>query len=193
MKILTKDEYELKKERVIYDIKEGAIFIYPTDTIYGIGCNALDSGAVNKIRQLKNKSKAPFSVIAPSKEWILENCIINENAEEWIDKLPGPYTLIIPLKNKSCVAEEVLLGLDSIGIRIPDCWTSKIAKDLEMPIITTSVNKTGQAYMTSIEDLDADIKNNIDMIFDDGEKQGSPSTMIHLEKEELEIKERTKK
>ena len=74
-----------------------SIFIYPTDTIYGIGCNAEESKLVEKIREIKNRDKKPFSIIAPSIKWILENC---ETTEKEISKyLPGPYTLILKKKN----------------------------------------------------------------------------------------------
>ena len=91
---------------------KGAVFIHPTDTIYGIGCNAEVSSAVRKVRQLKARATNPFSVIAPSLEWINENCVVTKEADEWLEKLPGPYTLILKLKN-NCVARSVNSGLNT--------------------------------------------------------------------------------
>ena len=99
MKIISKLEFNTNKDGYISLIKSGAIFIYPTDTIYGIGCNALLNGKVKKIRDIKLNPSSPFSIIVPSKEWIYENCIVTDESEEYIKQLPGPYTLILPLKD----------------------------------------------------------------------------------------------
>lgn len=75
------------------------IFIYPTDTIYGIGCDAENKTLVKKIREIKNRDNGSFSVIAPSINWILENC---ETDKKQIKKyLPGPYTLILKKKRRN--------------------------------------------------------------------------------------------
>ena len=190
MEIITKDEYNLKKDHFLERIKQGAVFIYPTDTIYGIGANALDPKAVQKIRKAKNRYKMPFSVIAPSKEWIKKNCKINKNIEKWLKKLPGPYTLILKLKNKGAVEKIVNKRLPTLGIRIPKHWTSNIAKELQTPIVTTSANIAGKGFMTSLEDLDSNLKSKVDFVINEGEIKGNPSTIVDLTKKDLKIKER---
>lgn len=190
MQIITKDEYNLKKEKFLEKIRQGAVFIYPTDTIYGIGANALNRESVRKIRKAKNRYKMPFSVIAPSKEWIKENCEVNKNIEKWLKKLPGPYTLILKLKNKDAVEKEVNKRLKTLGVRIPKHWTSSIAKELQIPIITTSANVAGKEFMTSLEELDSKIKNKTDFMINEGEIKGHPSTIVDLTKKDLKIKER---
>lgn len=184
MRILTKEECEIENGFISEGISRGAIFIHPTDTIYGLGCNALRAGSVKKIRDIKESYKNPFSVIAPSKEWILENCYVNKS-EEWLNKLPGPLTLILKLKNKDCIVKEVNNGLGTLGVRIPDNWFSEFIKWLKIPIITTSVNKTGNDFMTSLEDLDTFIRGSVDFIIYDGEKKGSPSKIVDLTKGEI--------
>ena len=113
-------EEEFKTEKLIFfkKIKEGALFIHPTDTIYGIGCNALNHDSVYRIREAKERYTAPFSVIAPSKDWVRQNCEVNEKVEEWLNKLPGAYTLILKLKDKDAVAPNVNMDMDTLGIRI---------------------------------------------------------------------------
>lgn len=192
MRVLTKDEFMLEAGKLLEDIKKGSVFIYPTDTIYGIGCNALDSEAVKRIREAKKRPKAPFSVIAPSKEWVLENCEVDSKANEWLEKLPGPYTLIFKLKNKNCLAEEVICGKDSIGIRMPRHWVSRIAAELNVPIITTSVNEAGRIFMTSLDNVEPGIKSKVDFIIDEGEKKGKPSNVVFLNGKEVTIRDRQK-
>jgi len=180
MKILSKEEFEKEKDAIRINLKENSpIFIYPTDTIYGIGCNATSKEAVKKIREAKQRKENPFSVIAPSKEWIDENCIVNENAKDWVKRLPGPYTLVLKTKNQ-CVAENVAPGKDTLGIRIPDNWFSNFVSEINIPIVTTSVNKSGNDPMTSLEDLDSEIKDKVDFIVYEGEKNGKPSRIIDL-------------
>ncbi len=180
MIVLSKEEFEINREEYVALIKKGAIFIYPTDTIYGIGCLATDTKAVKKIRTIKKRPKAPFSVIVPSKEWIYKNCLVNEKAEEWIKKLPGPYTLILKLKNKKAVSEEVNKNIGTIGVRIPKHWFTKYVEEAGLVLITTSVNVSGEDYMTSLEDLDDRIRTKTDFLIYDGEISGRPSTIVDL-------------
>jgi|TARA_B100001964_G_C14258134_1_gene613589 L-threonylcarbamoyladenylate synthase len=180
MRVLSKEEFEKQKDIIRTSlIENNPVFIYPTDTIYGLGCNATNKQAVEKIRDIKQRKSNPFSVIAPSKEWIDENCIVNENAKDWIKRLPGPYTLILKTK-KQCVAENVAPDLDTLGIRIPDHWFSNFVNEIDIPIVTTSVNKSSEDFMTSLDDLDSEIKSRVDFIVNEGEKKGNTSKIIDL-------------
>lgn len=179
MRILNFDELRMEKPSIIDVVVKGAVFIYPTDTIYGIGCNAQLSNAVKKIRLLKSRATSPFSVIAPSVDWIHENCIVMEDGKSWLDKLPGPYTLIFELKN-DCVAKEVNPGLKTLGVRIPNHWIRKLVAEADVPIVTTSVNKSHEDYMTSLEDLDASIKGGVDFMLYEGRRDGTPSKIVDL-------------
>lgn len=190
MKTLSKAEFEMEKLGLFMEIKSGAVFIYPTDTIYGIGCDASNCEAVKKVRNIKSRFKKPFSVIAPSKKWIEENCIIGSIEQSWIDKLPGSYTLILKLKNSNCICKETNIGMDSIGVRIPDHWISKIVEEYGRPIITTSANHVGENYMTSLEDLEDEIAKRVKFVLYEGELKGRPSTIVDLTKTELDIVKR---
>ena len=185
---LTKAELQSHFVEIAKRIKKGAVFIYPTDTIYGLGCNALDQKAVEKIRNIKERPTNPFSIIVPSKEWITENCIVTKEAKEWLKKIPGPYTLILKLKNKNAIAKNVNQSEETIGVRIPDHWFSNVVQKLGFPIVTTSANRSGKPFMTSLEDLDPKIKEGVDFIVYEGEKKGRPSKIVNLV--EGKIKER---
>ncbi len=190
MRIYTRDEYNLRKAEIIRDIIRGAVFIYPTDTIYGIGCNALDRDAVQRIRDIKNNQDRPFSVMVPSKGWIFQNCDITEKEHEYLDRLPGHYTIILNLKNKKSVARNVFMEDDTLGLRMPDHWCLEMTRLAKVPIITTSANITGDDFMTSLENLSSEVKNKIDFMIDAGEVAGRPSTLINLTGEQMSIIER---
>lgn len=179
IRVIALKDYLKYKRLILKRIRNGLVFIYPTDTIYGIGCDATNYRAVERVRKAKQSDKRPYSVIAPSKEWISKNCIVDK---KWLKKLPGPYTLILKLKNKRCVARNIT-GNDALGVRIPDNWSASIARDLKRPIITTSANLQGEAYMTKLQDLSEALIKHIDLIIYEGEKRGRPSTLINLTKD----------
>jgi len=189
MKILTKEEFFVHKQEYLKKILDGAVFIYPTDTIYGIGCDATNEISVAKIRKIKERWDAPLSVIAPSKEWIEENCEVFGKGHDYLKKLPGKYTLIFALKHEDCIASNVnsekgekgkeIMEL-SLGVRIPNHWISDVVKELDIPVITTSVNRHGESFLTNISHLPAEIRNNVDFAIDVGEIKGTPSQVIDL-------------
>ena len=190
IQILDKEEVKFRKHELLTRIKDGAVFIHPTDTIYGLSCDATNEESVSKIRELKQRKDSPFSVIAPSLDWIRENCEVTEEAETWLKKLPGPYTLILKLKNKDSISPSTAPGSGSVGVRIPDHWVSEAVASYGKPIITTSANVAGKEFMTSLENLDSKVKQQCNFIIYEGEKQGSPSNIVFLDGRETKIKER---
>ena len=134
--------------------------------------------------------KKPFSIILPDKSWIYHYCDVSPIYTRYIEKLPGPYTLILKLKTEHNLAANVVCGLNHIGVRIPDHWFSTVVKELKRPFITTSLNYSGMPHITEIEQIPFEMKQHIDIIIDDGPCKGKPSTIIDLTKDEVEIIER---
>jgi len=167
---------EIKTKEIIKEIKKGSIFIYPTDTIYGLGCNALKKESVQKIRNIK-KSNKPFSVIVPNKQWVYKNLKVNN--KDYIKKLPGPYTFIFKRKKK-VIPKEVTTGLKTLGIRIPNHPFTNIIKSAKVPFITTSVNITKKRYLREIKKIPRNIAKQVDFIIDAGPLIKHPSTIIDL-------------
>ncbi|MBS3120056.1 threonylcarbamoyl-AMP synthase [Candidatus Woesearchaeota archaeon] len=189
MQIITPKEFLAEKEYFLNQIEEGALFVYPTDTIYGIGCDATAETSCAEVQKLKQRSK-PMSVIAPSKEWILQNCEVTGSAVKWLEKLPGPFTLILPLRNLNAVAPSCILGSSALGVRLPDHWTLKLASELKGPVVSTSANISGQRPFTSLAEIPESFKEIVDFAIDEGEKKGNPSTIIDLTKNPEEVIER---
>ena len=159
----------------VEDIKNGAVFIYPTDTIYGLGCDATNIGSVKSIKKIKYRdANKPMSVIAPSREWIKEHCIVDD---ELIDKyLPGPYTLILKKKNTDFLSE--VSFNDSLGVRIPDCEFTRLVEQAGVPFITTSVNFAGEPFAVNISDINSKILDTAEIVIGVGKLDGRPSTLI---------------
>jgi L-threonylcarbamoyladenylate synthase len=178
MEIFTREHIESRKQEFASRIKQGQVFIYPTDTIYGIGCDATKKEAVKRIREIKKRPSTPFSIIAPSKEWIVENLSVEDEEKDWIKRLPGPYTLILK-KKTDCVADNVSFS-ETLGVRIPDHWFRLFVAEIKVPIISTSANITQKKYMTSLEDLDEHVKDKLDFVIYEGKKEGNPSKIIDL-------------
>ena len=190
METITKEEFLLGRIKYFRLISHGAVFIHPTDTIYGIGCDATNEAAVQRIRAIKKRSGLAFSVIAPSKRWIFENCDVTLVGEKWIDRLPGPFTLIFRLKNSSAVAAAVNLKGATLGIRIPRHWVSEVVAELGIPVVSTSANLSGAPYMSTLDNLEDSVRHKVDFIIYEGEKPGRPSTIVKLFEKEVEVVER---
>ncbi|MGC9309274.1 MAG: L-threonylcarbamoyladenylate synthase [Candidatus Nanoarchaeia archaeon] len=162
-------------EDIIGQIKQGDILIYPTDTIYGLGCDAFNEQAVERIKKIKGRDRdKPLSVIAPSKQWIDEHCIIDVNLDDY---LPGPYTLILNKKQPDFL-KHVASG-DKLGVRIPDCSFTEIIQKSGKPFITTSVNLSGEKPAICLDDISAEIKKQVDLVMPSNEKlSGKPSSLV---------------
>jgi L-threonylcarbamoyladenylate synthase len=180
MRIIDKTEFYAYKNIHLGKIKQGSLFSYPTDTIYGIGCDATNGDAIAKIRELKEREDQPFSIIAPSRDWIQENCIITPEAEKWLQKLPGPYTFVLELKTKEVIHELVNPQDNTVGVRIPNHWISEIAAELGRPIITTSPNKHGLDIMTHPDNLDVEFRAYVEFLIYEGMLHNPPSTVVKL-------------
>ncbi len=169
-----------KKRKVIVEaMVTGKIFIYPTDTIYGIGCNAMDSDVVDRIRKVKG-SDHPFSIIAPSKGWVKERLYVSH--PDFLKRLPGPYTLIFRKRNPDFLS--VASGSDSLGIRIPKHVFSELVNEAAIPFVTTSLNISGQKPVTNPSDIPGEMKNAADFLIDAGVLNNPPSKVIDLTSDE---------
>ncbi len=180
MEVLTQSEVQMRMHELLTRVRDGEVFIHPTDTIYGLGCNAQSQAAVRKIRKLKERPDAPFSILVPGKGWILEHCEVPSEMGSWLEKLPGPYTLIVRLKHAKAIAAGINPANGTVGVRLPEHWFAGFIERLGVPIVTTSVNRAGRRFMTSLEDIDIDIRNGVRFAVYEGEKRGRPSKIVDL-------------
>lgn len=166
-------------------IKKGQVIIYPTDTVYGLGVNALDEKAVKKIFEIKGRDfNKPISIIVKSIEMAKEMANFGKDIEKILEKiLPGPVTVI--LYKKKILPNILTGGSKKIGLRVPDYkFTQILMENLDFPITTTSANISGEPSSGNIKDILNQFKNQKSkpvLILDAGtlpEKQ--PSTVLDL-------------
>jgi len=157
---------------VLDSIAKGSIIAYPTDTVYGIGCNAEIGKAVERLRGMK-KTSHPFSVIAPSVGWVKANFVITKAAESWLKRLPGKYTLILG-KRDGDYLKEASSG-STLGIRIPNHRFTRLVQKSGIPFVSTSANISGKPVARSVDEIGI---RNLDMIIDGGRLGGKASLIV---------------
>lgn len=164
-------------------LKRGGVIIYPTDTVYGLGCDIYNTQAVEKIARLKGvrTNKAKFSFIAADLSNISEytRFISNDTFKLMKALLPGPYTFI--LHANSSVPKILKTQKKTIGIRIPDNnIILDIVKELGNPILTTSIHDEDEIidYTTDPEIIHDNFKNKVEVVIDGGFGGNVPSTVI---------------
>lgn len=157
-------------------LRNGSLIIYPTDTVWGIGCDPFNQESVDILFKIKGKKENGVSILINDKRRITEFCLVKKRYVNLIEKLlPGPVTLI--LKSKITFAKGVTKK-DNIAVRIPNNKTS-ISLVKENPIITTSANLHGQKIAQNIDEARKIFGNSC--IYLDGEKPtGIESTIIDL-------------
>lgn len=164
-------------------IRNGEIIIFPTETVYGIGANALDENAVGKIFAAKGRpSDNPLIVHLADRNKIEDVAQdITEVEQELIDNfMPGPFTLI--LKRKPIIPDIVTAGLDTVAVRIPENIIAKgIITYSGVPIAAPSANISGKPSGTKIEDIRKELEGKVSAIIDGGEtKIGLESTVVKV-------------
>ena len=175
------DENKLKK--IVEVLRKGGLIIYPTDTIYGIGCDLLNRNAIDRICRLKDLKPNNFnlSFICSSMSQMSEYVRQLDGATfKTIKKaLPGPYTFI--LESNSNVPKILGTSKKTVGLRIPkNNIPLKLVEILGNPIVTSSIKDDDEIieYTTDPEQIYEDYKNEVDIIIDGGFGSNIPSTII---------------
>lgn len=167
-------------EEAVKFLQNGGIIIYPTDTLYGIGGDATSEAVVKKIHKIKRTNgKKPLSVMMANIEMVREYCQIDpEQEKELMKKLPGPYTFLLKQKKDKIAASEN----EKLGTRIPENeFCRMLCQRFQKPIVTTSANITKQKPPTTIEEVDKNVLEAVDLAIDGGKtKYKKPSTIIDL-------------
>lgn len=164
-------------------IQNGGIILYPTDTVWGIGCDATNAAAVSKIYSLKKRAENQSMICLMTGEKMMYNVFkeIPEVAWQIIDLAENPTTLI--LDNPRNIASNLIAADKSLGIRIvkePFCF--KLMERMKKPLVSTSANFTGQSTPIAFKDIDPEIMKLVDYVVNLNRDKiaGKPSTIIKL-------------
>jgi tRNA threonylcarbamoyl adenosine modification protein (Sua5/YciO/YrdC/YwlC family) len=175
---------------VVETLRQGGIVIYPTDTIYGLGCDIFQQKAIERICRIKkvDPRKAQLSFICPDLSHLSDYAKQLSNSTYRILKeyLPGPYTFILPASKM--VPKILQSKKDTIGLRVPDNRIAcAIVKELGNPILSASLPGELIEDYTDPEIMYENFRNEVDIVIDGGIGGIMPSTIIDCTKEEYEV------
>ncbi|WP_413511835.1 L-threonylcarbamoyladenylate synthase [Myroides odoratus] len=165
-------------------IKNGGIILYPTDTIWGIGCDATNPEAIKKIYQLKQRAESKSMIVLVNGDRLLHRVFNNipEVAWEIMEFSTKPTTLI--LDNPQLVAKEIISEDQSLGVRlVKDPFCFNLIERLKVPLVSTSANLSGYPSPETFIDIDLRIIEGVDYVVNlrqDETKKIQPSTIIKL-------------
>lgn len=172
-------------------LQKGGLIIYPTDTVYALGCDAYNEGALNRLAKIKNakRTKTPVSLICASIRQIGEHTGQLDTVIFRFLKahLPGPFTFVLPVTQK---LPKPLGKRSSIGVRIPDHSITKALVDaLGHPLASASLHDDDSIldYTTDPDEIDAQWNNRIDLFLDSGYGNNQPSTVVDMSSDRISV------
>lgn len=164
-------------EKAVSVLQHDGLVIYPTDTVYGLGADALSDEAIERVYEAKGRLEGkPVSIAVCDREMLHAFARVDEAAEAFINRfLPGPVTVV--LKAKSVVPPVLTGGTGLIGLRIPSHIVPiSIIEKLDAPITATSANRSGAKDPV----LPGECSIAHDLLIDGGRLSGTPSTVVDL-------------
>ncbi|WP_306547284.1 L-threonylcarbamoyladenylate synthase [Desulfobulbus sp.] len=175
--------------QVVEVLQHGGVVCYPTDTMYGIGCDIFNQKAVRRVYQIKRRPKdKPFSFMCASLTNISQYGHVGNTAYRLMRKnLPGPYTFV--LSGTKVVPKIMLTKQKTVGIRVPDnAVCLAIIEMLGNPVLNTSAMlEEDEQPVRTCDDVDRLFGKQVDLIIDSGEILPAPSSVISLLTEQPEI------
>ncbi len=172
-------------ERAVEALRNGKVIIYPTDTLYALGCDALNARAIEKLCRIKgiNPEKNVLSIVCSDLSQAASYARIDNRIYRLIKTyLPGPFTFILPA---STSLPKVFKGRKSVGIRIPDCEMARaIAREMDGPILSSSVVLDCEDEIVNPATLALEYEgfSDIELTIDSGNGSTIPSTIIDCTK-----------
>lgn len=171
--------------KAINILKEGGVIIYPTDTVYGIGCDIFNKQALDRVKEIKsNPDIKLLSFICPDLKDIAKYAKVSDYAYKTMKRLlPGPYTFILPAAKN--VPKKLWSKRKTVGIRIPDHPVAlKIVEGLGNPIVSTSTTTRKGELIIDPQEIKSVFNSQVDLMLASGNLSGKPSSVIDLSGEE---------
>jgi tRNA threonylcarbamoyl adenosine modification protein (Sua5/YciO/YrdC/YwlC family) len=190
VKLYEKNPNQKEINRIVDILKNGGIIVYPTDTVYAIGCDALNVRAIEKICKIKglNPQKTNLSIICSDLSNISEYAKVSNTIFKLMKKnLPGPFTFILNATNS---LPKIYKNRKEVGIRIPDNNIVRtLVQELGNPILSTSVRNKDDIleYSADPELIEEEYGTIVDVVIDGGYGGLEPSTVVNCTGDEIEI------
>ena len=191
IKIYNENPNPKEISKVVEVLRKGGLIIYPTDTIYGLGCDITNAKAMSKIARIKGMKleKANLSFICNDLSHLSDYVKqINTPTYKILKRaLPGPYTFVLPGNNN---LPKAFKNKKTVGIRVPDNnIIREIVKELGNPIVSTSIRDDDDVieYTTDPELIFEKWQKLVDIVIDGGYGDNQPSTVIDLSEDEIEV------
>ncbi len=169
-------------DSIVKDIKDGLIIIMPTDTTYGIVCDATNLEAVKRVYEIKKRDfSKPLIILVSDYNMLNDYAFINTDLEKEIIHKYWPGPLSILFKKKDSISDLVTANSPMVAVRIPlDNGLRDIIKKVNKPIIASSANISGSDVITNIKEIEKDLLASIDKVYDGGKINCLPSTLIKI-------------
>jgi len=168
-------------DRAVERLRAGGVIIYPTDTVYGIGCDVGRADAVERVARIKGRDPdKPFSFVCSDLSGISRYARMSDPAFRLIRRcLPGPYTFV--LRGTREVPRLLRTKRKTVGIRVPDHPVPlALVARLGRPILSTSANRGGEEVIVDPEDRDSPVVRSVDLVLSVGPLPVLPSTVVSL-------------
>jgi len=169
-------------------LKQGGVIIYPTDTVYGIGCDIFNKEALDRIFMIKNDTNTKFlSFVCSDLKDIAKYAKVSDYAYRTMKHLlPGPYTFVLPAAK--IIPKKLWTKRQTVGIRVPDHpITMTLVKELGNPIISTSVTNRKGEVLYDPNEIKTVFNLSIDLMLSAGPLNGKPSSVVDLSDEVPEV------
>jgi tRNA threonylcarbamoyl adenosine modification protein (Sua5/YciO/YrdC/YwlC family) len=169
--------------RAVDILRAGGVVIYPTDTVYGLGCSTEHKNAIEKIHLIKRQREdKPFSFVCSDLTHISEYARVSNMAFKVMKHcIPGPFTFILPAAKMKDLPKLLISNRKTVGIRVPDsAVVQSLIGELGHPILSTSVTTPDGEILGNPDDINAMFNPVVDLLLDGGTITGTPSTVVDL-------------
>jgi L-threonylcarbamoyladenylate synthase len=161
-------------------IGRGELVVYPTETVYGLGADALDEESIERVFEAKRRARdKPISLAVPDVDAALEYVRATDREERFMREfLPGPVTVLCEKREE--VPDALTGGRSRVGIRVPDHEVALALLGETAPVTATSANVSGRPSATRVADVDDEIREAAAVVVDGGETGGTGSTVVNV-------------
>lgn len=172
-------------DRAAAAIESGRTVVYPTETVYGLGADALDPTAVGRVYDLKERDRSePISLAVPSVTAAQSYSRPTERELSFMHAfLPGPVTVVC--EREPVVPDILTAGQDRVGIRVPDHDIATALLERVGPVTATSANLSGTGSVRDVSDLSTQLRDHVAVVLDGGRTPGGGSTVVDVEAERI--------